>query len=131
MVWSIIASEAFPGLDSDNKEHANPLSRASTPTERVHVTGGGLDPRRATHDLRTALQPPPDEETVMFVLSIITDTLQLHSHNVPSDAITMFVQSIMASDSHPFCPKFWHHAMKDPVTRGKWIEAMYKHLDSC
>jgi hypothetical protein len=45
--------------------------------------------------------------------------------------ILVFVQSIMASDLHPTCPKFWHHAMKDPVSKGKWIEAMYKHLDSC
>jgi hypothetical protein len=37
----------------------------------------------------------------------------------------------MASNLHPTCPKFWHHAMKDPVRKGNWIKAMYKHLDSC
>jgi hypothetical protein len=42
-----------------------------------------------------------------------------------------FVQSIMASDLNPVCPKFWHHAMKDPTSKGKWIEAMFKHLESC
>jgi hypothetical protein len=42
-----------------------------------------------------------------------------------------FVQSIKASDLQLICPKFWHHAMKDPISKGKWIEAMYKHLDSC
>jgi hypothetical protein len=45
--------------------------------------------------------------------------------------IAAFVQSIMASDLQPMCPKFWHHAMKDPVQKGNWIKAMYKHLDSC
>jgi hypothetical protein len=39
--------------------------------------------------------------------------------------------SIMASDLNPVCPKFWDHAMKDPVHKGNWVEAMYKHLDSC
>ena len=37
----------------------------------------------------------------------------------------------MASDLHPICPKFWHHAMKEPINKEKWIEAMFNHLDSC
>ena len=51
--------------------------------------------------------------------------------DISHDDITAFVQSIMATDNDPICPKFWHHAMKDPTHRGKWIEAMFKHLDSC
>jgi hypothetical protein len=47
------------------------------------------------------------------------------------EEIIAFVQSIMASDLNPICPKFWHHAMKDPVRKGSWIKAMFKHLDSC
>jgi hypothetical protein len=51
--------------------------------------------------------------------------------NVPLDDIIAFVQSIMALDLNPICPKFWHHAMKDPAHKSCWIEAMFKHLDSC
>ena len=42
-----------------------------------------------------------------------------------------FVRSIMAADSKTNCPNFWHDAMKDPAQKGKWIEVMFKHLDSC
>jgi hypothetical protein len=37
----------------------------------------------------------------------------------------------MALDLNPICPKFWHHAMKDPAHKSCWIEAMFKHLNSC
>jgi hypothetical protein len=50
--------------------------------------------------------------------------------DVPLDDIIASVQSIMALDLDPLCPKFWHHAMKDPAHKSCWIEAMFKHLDS-
>jgi hypothetical protein len=43
--------------------------------------------------------------------------------NVPLDDIIVFMQSIMALDLTPICPKFWHHAMKDPLHKSCWIEA--------
>jgi hypothetical protein len=56
--------------------------------------------------------------------------MDLHA-DVPLDDIIAFVQSIMALDLNPICPKFWHHAMKDPAHKSCWIEAMFKHLNSC
>ena len=76
------------------------------------------------------LRPEPDNDVAAYVQSIIVSALSL-STEVPMEDIIAFVQSIMASDANPICPKFWHHAMKDPVHRTKWIEAMFKHLDSC
>ena len=74
--------------------------------------------------------PPPEDDTIAYVRSIIISALTLAT-DIPPEDIIAFVQSIMASDLHPVCPKFWHHAMKDPSSKGYWIEAMYKHLDSC
>jgi hypothetical protein len=45
--------------------------------------------------------------------------------------VSEYVCSISPDTHVPNCPKHWHHALKDPVYRGQWIEAMYKHLDSC
>jgi hypothetical protein len=70
------------------------------------------------------LLPPSDEEIITYVKAIVTSLLYLQT-NVPMEDIAAFVQSIMASDLHPTCPKFWHHAMKDPVQKGN------KHLNSC
>jgi hypothetical protein len=61
-----------------------------------------------------ALQQPPNEDVIAYVQSIVT--LLLHfTTNTPLEEITAFIMSIMASDLNPVCPKFWHHAMKDPV----------------
>jgi hypothetical protein len=31
----------------------------------------------------------------------------------------------------PECPQSFAQALKDPTHRGKWVAAVYKHLDSC
>jgi hypothetical protein len=97
---------------------------------RIHAHGGGTDPRLANMEMELALQPPPDDDVIAYVRSVITSSLHL-STDIPMKDIMAFVQSIMASDLNPICPKFLHHAMKDPVWKGSWIEAMFKHLDSC
>jgi hypothetical protein len=97
---------------------------------RIHAHGGGTDPRLVAMEMDLALQPPPDDDVIAHVQSVITSSLHL-STDIPMEEKIAFVQSIMASDLNPICPKFWHHAMKDPVRKGNWIEAMFKHLDSC
>jgi hypothetical protein len=82
--------------------------------EEVNPAGGGTDPRLAKSEMNHALIPPPDDEILAYVKAIVTSSLYLQT-NVPMEDIVAFVQSIMASDLHPTCPKFWHHAMKDPV----------------
>jgi Reverse transcriptase (RNA-dependent DNA polymerase) len=97
---------------------------------RIHAHGRGTDPRLADMEMELALQPPPDNNVIAYVRSVITSSLHLIT-DIPMEEIVAFVQSIMASDLNPICPKFWHHAMKDLVWKGSWIEAMFKHLDSC
>ena len=96
----------------------------------IYSMGGGTDPRCGEREMAAALCSPPEEETVAYIQSIMTSSLHTHT-DISLPEITAFVRSNMASDLHPTCPKFWHHAMKDPVSKGKWIEAMFKHLDSC
>jgi hypothetical protein len=81
-------------------------------------------------EMQHALLPPPDDDVIAYVKAILTLSLQMYSE-APIKDIIAFAQSIMASDLNPICPKFWHHAMKDPVRKGNWIKAMFKHLDSC
>jgi hypothetical protein len=117
VVWSIIATEA-----SD--------CEAAIIASINYPSGGGANPRLVASKMRKALLAPPEEDTIAYVRSIIVKALQLKA-DIPTDDIYAFVQSIIASNLQPICPKFWHHAMKGPVSKGKWIEAMYKHLDSC
>jgi hypothetical protein len=41
------------------------------------------------------------------------------------------IWSILQTASDPKCPRSFSAALKEPVHRGKWIAAFYKHLDSC
>jgi hypothetical protein len=41
------------------------------------------------------------------------------------------IWSILQTASDPKCPCSFSAALKEPVHRGKWIAAFYKHLDSC
>jgi hypothetical protein len=102
-------------------------SLTSVPPTHVHVTGSGMDPRLVNEEMQLRLQPPPDDDVVEYIQAIIISALTLET-DIPLNDIVAFVQSIMASDLNPVCPKFWHHAMKDPTSKGKWIEAMLKHL---
>jgi hypothetical protein len=77
-----------------------------------------------------ALLPQPDEDIIAYIRSIIVFSMDLDV-DILLDDIIAFAQSIMASDLNPICPKFWHQAMKDPAHKSHWIEAMFKHLDSC
>jgi hypothetical protein len=77
-----------------------------------------------------ALFPQPDDDIIACIRSIIVYSMDLYA-NVPLDNIIAFVQLIMALDLNPISPKLWHHAMKDPAHKSCWIEAMFKHLDSC
>jgi hypothetical protein len=100
------------------------------PMHSTCLNGGGNDPRLAHNEMEHALAEPPDDEDIAYVWLIFVSSLHF-STNMPLDEMYAFVASIMASNLQPICPKFWHHAMKDPVHKGNWIEAMYKHLDSC
>jgi hypothetical protein len=135
-VWSIIAGAslinetiAVAGIETTPSPQEKP-SNVATQLQKVHVTGGGMDPCLASNDMNNALQQPPGDDVIAYVRSIITSSLHFNT-DIPIEEITAFVMSIMASDLNPVRPKFWHHAMKDPVHKGNWVEAMYKHLDSC
>jgi hypothetical protein len=135
-VWSIIAGAslinetiAVAGIETTPSPQEKPTNVA-TQLQKVHVTGGGMDPRLASNDMNNALQQPPGNDVIAYVRSIITSSLHFNT-NIPIEEITAFVMSIMATDLNPVCPKFWHHAMKDPVHKGNWVEVMYKHLNSC
>jgi hypothetical protein len=41
------------------------------------------------------------------------------------------IWSILQTANDPQCPHSFSAALKEPVHRGKWIAAFYKHLDSC
>jgi hypothetical protein len=103
---------------------------SSTQNDCQRVTGGGTDPQKATVEMDKTLLPQPDGDIIAYIRSIIVSSMDLYV-DVPLDDIIAFVQSIMALDLNPICPKFWHHAMKDPAQKSCWIEAMFKHLDSC
>jgi hypothetical protein len=132
VVWSIVATTELESLANDAHEvDAIGLKvKQSNAVERIKSNGGGTGPRLANIKMNHALLPPPDDEILVYVKAIVTSLLYLQT-DVPMEDIVAFVQSIMASELQLACPKFWHHAMKDPVQKGNWIEAMYKHLNSC
>jgi hypothetical protein len=41
------------------------------------------------------------------------------------------IWSILQTAQDPKCPRSFSAALKEPVHRGKWIAAFFKHLDSC
>jgi hypothetical protein len=41
------------------------------------------------------------------------------------------IWSILQTASDPKCPRSFSAALEEPVHRGKWIAAFYKHLGSC
>jgi hypothetical protein len=134
-VWSIIAERSLANEttgDVCSLEVSIPQKpeHHPAPIHQVQVTGGGTDPQLATLEMDMALQQPPDDDVIAYVRSIFTSSLHFNT-DIPLEEITAFVASIMASDLNPVCPKFWHHAMKDPVHKGNWVKAVYKHLDSC
>jgi hypothetical protein len=104
-VWSIIATEA------SHRE-------AAIVGSINHPSGSGVNPRSVASEMRKVLLAHPEEDTTAYVCSIIVEALQLKT-DIPMDDIYAFVQSIMASNLQPICPKFCHHAMKDPVSKGK------------
>jgi hypothetical protein len=132
VVWSIVATTELELLAHDAHEVDAISLKVEQPNavERMKPNGGGTDPRLANIEMNHALLPPPDNKILAYVKAIMTSLLYLQT-DVPMEDIAAFVQSIMASDLQPTCPKFWHHAMKDPVQKGNWIKAMCKHLDSC
>jgi hypothetical protein len=105
-------------------------SSSLTQNDCYRVTGGGTDPQKATKEMDKALLPQPDNGIIAYIRSIIMSSMDLDA-DVPLDDVIAFVQSIMALDLNPICPKFWHHAMKDLAHKSCWIEAMFKHHDSC
>jgi hypothetical protein len=87
---------------------------SSTQEDCYRATGGGTNPLKAIDEMDKALLPQPDDNIIAYIWSIIVSSMDLHA-NVPRDDIIAFIQSIMALDLNPICPKFWHHAMKDPA----------------
>jgi hypothetical protein len=118
VVWSILVSTELESLDNDAHEVDAILLEDEQLTadafEERKPAGGGTDPRLAKNEMKHALTPPPDDEILANVKAIVTSSLHLQT-DVPMEDIIPFAHSIMASDLHPACPKFWHHAMKDPV----------------
>jgi hypothetical protein len=131
VVWALIAESSNNALEnltpSSTVAHISSSLRSN---EFYCATGGGTNPQKAIDEMDKALLPQPDDDIIAYIRSIIVSSMDLHD-NIPLDNIIAFVQSIMASDLNPICPKFWHHAMKDPAHKSCWIEAMFKHLDSC
>jgi hypothetical protein len=132
VVWSIVATTELES-SANNAHEVDAIGlKVEQPNavERIQPNRGGTDPRLANIEMNHALLPPPDNEILAYVKAIVTSSMYLQTDVLMED-IVAFVQSIMASDLQPTCPKFWHHAMKDPVRKGNWIKAMYRHLDSC
>jgi hypothetical protein len=70
-------------------------SLTGVPLTHAHVTGGGMDPRCANEEMRRRLCPPPEDDVVAYVRSIIVVALTLET-DIPLEDIVAFVQSIMA-----------------------------------
>jgi hypothetical protein len=130
---SLIGSTMSPDISTtkieSSQEILQPINRDAPPLQRVQVMGSRNDPRLANVEMEQAFLQAPDNDIIEYVQLIITSSLHFNT-DVLLDEIIAFVTSIMASDLHPTCLKFWHHAMQDPVHKGNWIEAMYKHCDS-
>jgi hypothetical protein len=122
VVWALIAESSNDALE--NLTPSPTVSHLSTSSHSIgdqshsdkfyHATGGGTDAQKAIDEMDKALFPQPDDDIIAYIQSIIVSSMDLDD-DVPLDDIIAFVQSIMASDLNPICPKFWHHAMKDPA----------------
>jgi hypothetical protein len=124
VVWALIAESSNDALENFTPSptvcHLSTSSQSigdqSYPDEFHHATGGGTDAQKAIDEMEKALFPQPDDDIIAYIRSIIVSSMDLDD-DVPLDDIIPFVQSIMALDLNPICPKFWHHAMKDPAHR--------------
>jgi hypothetical protein len=56
------------------------------PSTHVHVTGGGMDPRLVNDEMRQRLQPPPKDDVVDYVRSIIVSAFTLET-DIPLEDI--------------------------------------------
>jgi hypothetical protein len=139
VVWALIA-ESFDtnevSLSNDASlnntfKQVSTVKHAELSLTTSFINGGGTNPRLAVEEMEWHLHPQPDDDIIAFVRSILTTSLTMDVDAPIDDIIVAFVQSIMALDLSPICPKFWHHAMKDLAHNSCWIEAMFKHLDSC
>jgi hypothetical protein len=92
------------------------LTSTNGPTQvhKIHVTGGGMDPCLASHEMNTALQQPPDDDVIAYVWSIITSSLHFNT-DIPLKEITAFVsrlcqpisiQSVQSSGTMPWRIQF-------------------------
>jgi hypothetical protein len=137
VVWALIA-ESFDTNEASLNNATQQVSFAtSSPPKHTalsltttFINGGGTDLQLALEELERHLLPQPYDDIVAFVRSILTTSLTMDIEATLDDIIA-FVQSSMALDLSPIRPKFWHHAMKDSAHKSCWIEAMFKHLDSC
>jgi hypothetical protein len=111
-------------------EQVSTIEHTESSLTTSFINGGGIDPRLAIEEMEWHLRPQPDDDIIAFVRSILMTSLTMDI-GAPIDDIITFVQSIVALDLCPIFPKFWHHAMKDLAHKSHWIEAMFKHLDSC
>jgi hypothetical protein len=80
VVWSIIATDLEaqigPQLSRFKPSTADALATENA-IRRVLVNGGGTDPRLANIEMRMALLPPPEDETIAFVCAIIISAIHL------------------------------------------------------
>jgi hypothetical protein len=73
-----------------------------------------------------AVADDDDDKSIMNDLAC----LFLDMETVDPDFVAE-IWSILQSASDPKCPRSFSAAIREPVHRGKWIAAFYKHLDSC
>jgi hypothetical protein len=68
---SAVASiETLPFVDASPLLGSSPQVKSSngtTQVQKVHVTGGGMDPCLASHEMNTALQQQPDDDVIAYV----------------------------------------------------------------
>jgi hypothetical protein len=79
VVWSIIATAS-----NEQSEWQSPTTgmipeiiATEGTIHRALVDGGGTDPRLADIEMRKALLPPPEDDTIAFVRSIIVSAIHL------------------------------------------------------
>jgi hypothetical protein len=70
-----------------------------------------------------------EDDPTQDILNDLT-CLFLDMDDVDPDFIAK-IWSILQTASDLKCPRSFSAALKEPVHRGKWIAAFYKHLDSC
>jgi hypothetical protein len=78
VVWSLIASSALKSLENKTKPAAA-ASLINVPSTHGQVTGGGMDPCLVNEEMRRQLCPPPDDDVVAYVRSIVISALTLET----------------------------------------------------